>query len=284
MRRSEPVIEQGEVVEIVGRRVRVALPDRRAVLPIRAKVVIGDRVEVEDGVVVEVLERSTVLQRGSKVGVREVCANATALLVVSASLEPPFRPGLVDRVLASAEASGLQGGVVLNKCDQGMPEGVLDRLALYEDLGYPVFMVSALQQKGLDKLQEFLAGHTTVLVGHSGVGKSSLFNVLAPGFSRQIGGLDDEGRGKHTTTGGILVDLPTGGRLVDLPGIREFGLEHVPKVELRRCFPELALRRCRYADCLHNGDDGCVVEALLESGEVDELRLENYRKILEEIS
>ena len=283
MRLSEK-IEQGEVVEIVGRRVRVRLPDRTEILPIRAKVVIGDQVEVCNGVVTEALERKTELRRGSKAGIREVCANATALLVVSAALEPPFRPGLVDRVMASAEAAGLQGGVILNKCDQGMPEEVLERIALYEDLGYPVFMVSAIQQKGFEPLQDFLKAHTTVLVGHSGVGKSSLFNVLVPGGTRVVGTLDEEGRGKHTTTGGILFDVPTGGRLIDLPGIREFGLEYVPKKELRRCFPELATLQCRYADCLHNGDGGCLVDALVEEGTIDLLRLESYRKILGEIS
>jgi ribosome biogenesis GTPase len=283
MRRSEKV-EEGEIIEIVGKRVRVALPGGPAVLPIRAKVVIGDIVTVVDDVVVEAQDRRTVLRRGSKVGVREVCANASALLVVCATIEPPFRPGLVDRVLASAEEAGLVGGIVLNKCDLGMPEDVLERLALYEDLGYPIFLVSAMQEKGLEKLQDFLKGHTTVMVGHSGVGKSSLFNALAPGRARTVGELDPEGRGRHTTTGGILVELTTGGRLIDLPGIREFGLEHVPKVELRRCFPELLPLRCRYADCLHNGDDGCLVEGLVEEEKIDELRLESYRKILEEIS
>lgn len=283
MRLTE-IIEQGEVVEIVGRRVRVRFPERSEILPIRAKVVIGDLVEVVNGVVTEALERNTELQRGSKAGIRQVCANATALLVVNAALEPPFRPGLVDRVLAAAEAAGLQGGVILNKCDQGMPEEVLERMALYEDLGYPVFMVSALQGKGFETLQDFLKNHTTVLVGHSGVGKSSLFNVLVPGVLRIVGALDEEGRGKHTTTGGILFDLPGGGRLIDLPGIREFGLEHVPRKELRKYFPELAALKCRYSDCLHDGDGGCTAEALVEEGSLDELRLESYRKILGEIS
>lgn len=284
--RRPSVTEEAEVVEIVGRRVRVALahdPTERRVLPVRGvRAIIGDRVRATDGVITEVLPRSTELCRGNKAGVRELCANATALLCVCATMEPPFRPGLVDRVLASAEAAGVLGGVILNKCDQGMPEPVLDRLMLYEDLGYPVFMVSATQGKGLDVLQEFLKKHTTVLVGHSGVGKTSLFNALIPGVQRATGGLDEEGKGRHTTTGAVLLDLPTGGRLIDLPGVREFGLDHIDRRELRRCFPELATLRCRYTDCLHDGDEGCALDR--EDGpEIDELRLESYRKLLGEI-
>jgi len=277
--RRERLEEQGEVIEIVGRRVRVSLPKGLAVCPVKGvRVVIGDRVRTRDGVVEEVLERDTVLMRSSKAGVHEICANATALLCVCATFDPPFRPGLVDRVLAAAEAAGMQGGLVLNKCDLGMPEPILERLALYEDLGYPIFMLSATQKKGMETLQEFLKKHTTVLIGHSGVGKSSLFNALIPGISRPVGELDEEGRGRHTTTGGMLLELPGGGRLLDIPGVREFGVEHIPKIELRNCFPELSSLRCRYADCLHNGDQGCIVE----DAEIDPLRLDSYRKLLEE--
>jgi ribosome biogenesis GTPase / thiamine phosphate phosphatase len=283
MRRSS-VIEQGEVVEIVGRRVRIALdsdPAELRVWPVRGvKAIIGDRIRATDGVITEVLPRTTELCRGNKVGVREICANATALLCVCATLEPPFRAGLVDRVLASAEAAGIIGGIILNKCDQGMPEPILERLALYEHLGYPIFLISALQQKGLDTLTAFLKQHTTVLVGHSGVGKTSLFNALIPGMNRTVGVLDEEGRGRHTTTGGVLLNLPDGGRLIDLPGVREFGLEHIDRKELRRCFPELAVLRCKFGNCLHNGDEGCVADR--EDAPVDEMRLESYRKLLGE--
>jgi ribosome biogenesis GTPase len=207
-----------------------------------------------------------------------LCANATLLVSVNAASHPPFRTGLLDRLLVAASAAGLEAAIVLNKCDEGMEEHDLETLARYEALGYPIFLVSAAQDKGFDPLRELLSRHTSVLVGHSGVGKTSMLRVLVPGNARPVGELDPWGRGRHTTTGGVMLDLPGGGRIVDVPGVREFGLEHVDRVELRQHFPELRALRCRYRDCLHAGEAGCVAEE-----EVAEDRLESYRKLLEEL-
>jgi ribosome biogenesis GTPase len=268
----------GEAVEMVGRRVRVRFSsgDER-VVPVRAQVVVADRVRVVDGVAIEVLPRDCTLERTASAGTHVACSNATLLVAVSAATDPPFRPGLVDRMLVAASAGGMEAALVLNKCDLGMPEEVLERIAWYESLGYPAFLVSAAQQKGLEPLRALLARHTSVLVGHSGVGKTSLARALIPGLEGAIGELDAWGRGRHTTVGARLVPLPGGGRLIDVPGVREFGVGHVPRQELRAHFPELRELRCRYRDCLHDGEEGCVAEEHCEPE-----RLESYRKLLEE--
>lgn len=269
-----------EVVEMVGKWVRLRYDDGHSARhKVKAEVVVGDRVWLEDDVVVGFAPRRTELRRGGNSGVRVVCANADLLVLVTATQEPPFRPGLVDRMLVAASAGGMEAAIVLNKCDTGMPSEVLDRVARYEALGYPCFLVSAAQKKGLDPLVAALTGRTSVLAGHSGVGKSSLLRALVPGTEREVAQLDEWGRGRHTTTAACRFDLPGGGHVVDLPGIREYGVEFVLKEELRTHFPELAKLHCRYADCLHDGEDGCLADEEIEEG-----RLDSYRKLLEELA
>jgi ribosome biogenesis GTPase len=272
-------MRNAEVIEMVGRRVRVRAPDgTEAVLPAKGvPVVVGDQVSVEAGVVVAHAPRETELLRGGG-RTRVLCANATLLVAVSAASTPPMRAGLVDRLLVAASAAGMDAALVLNKCDEGMEEHDLEMLARYEALGHAIFLVSAAQRKGFDALNAHLAAHTTVLVGHSGVGKTSMLRVLVPDSQdRPVGGLDPWGRGRHTTTGAVMFDLPGGGRVIDVPGVREFGVEYVDRAELRLHFPELASLRCRYRSCLHDGEDGCVAE-----DEVHLDRLDSYRKLLEE--
>lgn len=272
-------MRSAEVIEMVGRRVRVRAPDgTEAVLPAKGvPVVVGDRVTVDAGVVVAHDPRDTELLRGGG-RTRVLCANATLLVAVSAASTPPMRAGLVDRLLVAASVAGMDAALVLNKCDEGMEEHDLEALARYESLGHAIFLVSAAQGKGFDALTELLARHTTVLVGHSGVGKTSMLRVLVPGTQdRPVGELDPWGRGRHTTTGAVLFDLPGGGRIIDVPGVREFGVEYVDRVELRRHFPELRTLACRYRSCLHMGEDGCVAEE-----EIHPDRLDSYRKLVDE--
>ncbi len=289
--RARPAREAtATVVEMVGRWVRVRLDPAEAALRgckearlrVRAEVVAGDRVWIEDegetAVVGGFLPRRTELRRSGNSGVRVVCANADVLAIVCASQDPPFRPGLVDRMLVAAAAAGMKPAIVLNKCDTGMPEEVLERLALYEHLHVPVYLLSALQAKNLDEFRDSLSGRTTVLAGHSGVGKSSLLRALVPNAKREVGSVDEWGRGRHTTTGACAFQLPDGdGIVVDLPGVREYGVGFVLKEELRTLFPELVDLRCKYADCVHDGEDGCLAEDCC-----DETRLGSYRKLLEE--
>ena len=270
-----------EVVERVGRwvRVRNARGEFR-VLPTRgAHVVVADRVRLDEDVVVETAPRRTSLERtGETAGTRMVVSNVDQLVIVTASTDPPFRPGLVDRMVVAALAGGLEPMIVLNKCDTGMPEEVLEWLARYEALGYPVFLVSASDGRGVAELRAALVSRSSVLLGHSGVGKSTLVSALVPGAVALTGELDAWGRGRHTTTSARAYDLPEGGFIVDVPGIREFGVGHIPRAALRTYFPELVGLECRYRDCLHTGEDGCVADDELNWIE----RLESYRKLLED--
>ncbi len=279
MPKKAPVIETGEVVETVGKRVRVRVGDALRVLPFRGvQVVVGDRVGLSDGVVVSHEPRRTILLRAGEIMDRLICANATLLISVNASMDPPFRTGLVDRLLVTASIAGLDPAILLNKCDLGMPEHVLERMAYYEALEIPIFLVSATQQKGLETLRERLKGETAVFVGHSGVGKTSLMKALIPGIEREVGELDAWGRGRHTTTSTALRDLPDGGRIIDIPGVREFGIGNLTRSELRQHFPELAPLRCKYHNCAHDRDDGCIAE-----DHCDAERLDSYRKLLSEL-
>lgn len=267
------------VREMVGKQVKLRWPDgREQACRVRVPVVVGDRVTMADGFVSGHAPRETELRRGGKSGIRVVCANADALLIVAATQEPPFRPGLVDRMLVAASAGGMEAAIILNKCDEGMPEEVLEKIARYEALGIPCFLVSATQQKGLEGLREWLDGRVSVLAGHSGVGKSTLLSALIPGVVRPAGELDEWGRGRHTTTGASTFEVPSGGELIDLPGVREYGVEFVLKEELRHHFVELAELRCKFADCLHDGEEGCRAEEVCEAD-----RLDSYRKLLEEL-
>ncbi len=271
--------EPGEVVEMVGKQVRVRLASGETrVCTVRTKVVVGDRVTVQYGSVTTCAPRQTELARSADHGPRVVCANATLLVSVSSATDPPFRPGLVDRVLVAASASRMRAALVLNKCDLGMPEDVLELLAKYEALGYPIFLVSAVQEKGLEPLRALLAEHTSVLVGHSGVGKSSLTMALIPGVTIDTGELDPWGRGRHTTIAARLFDIPTGGRLIDVPGIRDFGVGGIPREELKEHFPEFDGIVCKYRGCMHNGEDGCVADAHTWKD-----RMDSYQKLLSEV-
>lgn len=270
-----------EVVERVGRwvRVRNARGELR-VLPTRgAHVVVADRVRLDEDVVVETAPRRTSLERtGETAGTRMVVSNVDQLVIVTASTDPPFRAGLVDRMVVAALAGGLEPMIALNKCDTGMPEEVLEWLARYEALGYPVFLVSAADGRGVAELRAALVDRSSVLLGHSGVGKSTLVSALVPGAVALTGELDAWGRGRHTTTAARAYDLPEGGFIVDVPGIREFGVGHIPRTALRTYFPELVGLECRYRDCLHTGEEGCVADDELNWTE----RLESYRKLLED--
>lgn len=271
--------ESGEVVEMVGKQVRVRLSTgEMRVCTVRTKVVVGDVVTVQYGSVTACAPRKTELSRSADHGTRIVCANATLLVSVSSATDPPFRPGLVDRVLVAASAAGMKAALVLNKCDLGMPDEVLELLAKYEAIGYPIFLVSAVQEKGLESLRTLLAEHTSVLVGHSGVGKSSLTMALIPGVTLDTGDLDQWGRGRHTTIAARLFEIPTGGRLIDVPGIREFGVGGIPREELKDHFPEFDGVACKYRGCMHNGEDGCVAEATTWQERID-----SYQKLLGEV-
>lgn len=265
---------------------RVHLKDRTDQ---KSPVAVGDRVRVLRGAqqgasVSELLPRSSVLSRPAvhKGRVEHVlAANVDQVLIVTAAADPPFNPALVDRILAVAAWSRLPALLVINKMDLAVAEP--PEAAVYRALGVGVHLTSAASGVGIDALRAALAGRTSVVTGHSGVGKSSLLNVLAPGLDLGVGEVNPVSRrGTHTTTGARRFELPGGGAVIDTAGVREFGLLRIPARDLTWLFPDLAAaaRGCRFPDCSHTHEPGCAVEAAVEAGRVAPFRYDSYLKIL----
>ncbi len=256
----------------------------------RKAVVVGDRVEVEfsaeGAAICAVAERRTHLSRPDPGDPRReqiLVANIDAVLIVASAREPDFAPALIDRFLVAAEARGLSAAIVLNKIDLDPERRARPTLETYRELGYPMVETSVRTAEGLDQVRALLAQRTTTMVGHSGVGKSSLANSLDESLRLRTGEVHGaSGRGTHTTTTVSLLRLPWGGYLVDTPGIREFGLWGLAPGDLGPCFPEIARHQpgCRFNDCLHESEPGCAVKEALSRGEIAGWRFDSYRKLL----
>jgi ribosome biogenesis GTPase len=251
------------------------------------RVVCGDRVRFEaipDGkpvLITAIAPRDNELQRLSGRSLPEtIAANVTHLVVVMAALPVPDL-FLTDRYLCAARLMGTTSAIAWNKSDlAGVPAA---ELAGYETLGCPVFSVSAANGTGIEALRAWIGTGTAILVGQSGVGKSSLLNTLVPGadaVTGEISEASDEGR--HTTTASVLHPLAGGGGLLDTPGVRDF----VPAIPERRAisggFVEIEEygRRCKFNDCGHLREDHCAVQQGVAAGQIDPRRYESYRRLM----
>lgn len=253
----------------------------------------GDRVRFlpllgGQGVVEAILPRRTVLSRArSELGTQHVMlANLDRAVLVFAVREPSPHFGMLDRYLALCEHAGIEVTVCLNKIDLDTSPEVEEAAALYARLGYLVIRTSAATQAGIAALRERLAGCVSLLTGPSGVGKSSLMNVLLPDAGQRIGEVSEAtGKGRHTTTGVRLLPLSEGGWLADSAGIRELALWNVPAEDLPRTFIELRpyLDACEYEDCDHSeGEIGCAIRGALASGAITPQRFVSFEHLLEE--
>lgn len=233
--------------------------------------------------VVAVEERRNELARTDKRGRRRVlAANVDQLLVVSARAPVPDWK-LVDRYIASAENLKADCAIVYNKTDLGPAEGDgIRRLALFESLGYPVVRCSASQSRDIDLLVALLAGRTSVFVGQSGVGKSSLIKAIHPHLDIRTGELGKSGRhGRHTTSRSVMYQAG-GGRLIDSPGVRSFDPPLRSREEVETGFREFRpfLGHCRFHNCSHTVEPGCEVLRAEREGRIDPDRLASYRECL----
>lgn len=284
------LVSQGCLVEAGEETLRCVVRGSHKSGPRKVKHIlsVGDRVRFSrldggEAVLEEVLPRATELRRLTSMGRLEqvLAANADQVLVIGSVREPPFRPGVVDRILVAAEAGGLDGAVCLNKTD--LEARKPPDLSHLTGAGYPVVRTSAVTGEGLDDLREVLSGRVTVLLGHSGVGKSSLLGAMAPDLRLRVGELSRKtGRGRHTTTAARLIRLFPGADVVDTPGVREFQPAGVSPAGLGRLFPDFVpfLGACRFRECLHDREPGCGVKEARERGEIHPLRYKGYRKIL----
>ncbi len=259
--------------------------------------VTGDRVVWCEGdpvgVVVAQLDRESVLSRPDPYGkLKPIAANIDQLILVIAPFPQPHA-NLIDRYLVAAETVDIEPVILLNKTDllDGDPalrQRMVELLAIYPTLGYRVLRTT-IKHSALEELHHALRKRVSVFVGQSGVGKSSLVNVLLPGAELRVGALSESTqKGTHTTTTAQLFHLTSGGSLIDSPGIREFGLWHMSRGQVEQGFREFQplLGNCKFRDCQHQQEPGCAILEAVESGEISEVRMDSYRRIvasLEEI-
>lgn len=253
-------------------------------------IVVGDEVDIVgdpgEERVARRRPRRTILERpdpGRPARSLAIAANVDVACIVVAAARPDPRPGFIDRVLIALDRAGIEAVVCVNKVDLAPDLRAIDRmLEPYERLDVDIWRVSAATGIGVEGLRGALSGRTCVFVGPSGVGKSSLSNVLDPRGARDVGDVRrGDGKGRHTTSTSDLRELGDGTRIIDTPGVRAFGLWNVTPAELRHDFPEFArLPPCRFRDCSHVHEPDCEVEAAARRGDLPEARLHAYRRIL----
>jgi len=274
---------EGTIVAAFGRHYEIELSDRVRITGFprgkKSPYACGDRVALErssadQAQIVRHQPRSSLLYRSDAFRQKLIVANATQLVLVVAT-EPSFSDELLTRALVAAETEGLRSLIVLNKTD--LSEHLLvarSRLATLARLGYAVIELSARRDAKL--LSPFLAGELSVLVGQSGMGKSTLINALIPGAAaatREVSEALDSG--KHTTTHARLYHLDdSGGGLIDSPGLQEFGLSHLTRGAIEQGFVEFRphLANCRFRDCRHRSEPGCAIKAAIAAEKIDERR------------
>lgn len=264
-----------------------------------ASLVCGDRVlwrqgkETEhsiSGIIEAVHERESMLSRPDVYdGVKPIAANINQIFIISSVL-PAFNSDIIDRYLVASKQTNITPIIVLNKIDLLTDENTADIeacLERYRNIGYQVIYASSQSQDGMIELMAQLKDKTSIFVGQSGVGKSTLVNSLMPELTIQTKSVsDNSGLGQHTTTVARLYHFSTGGNLIDSPGIREFGLWHMTPEQVSEGFVEFSdyLGTCKFRDCKHKTDPGCALVAAVNDGHIHTERLESFQRILESIN
>lgn len=214
-----------------------------------------------------------------------VAANLDQSVLLATLRSPKTSLGFIDRFLITAEAYHVPAALIFNKTDLLKEDDLLqlqEVKRIYEAIGYPVYCTSLLQQSGLDAIQALFSGKTTLVTGHSGVGKSTFINYLLPEVQLRTQDVSDwSGKGLHTTTFAEMFDLPGGGSIIDTPGIRELGIVDISRQELSHYFPEMRerLQECQFNNCLHQNEPGCAIKEAVMNGSIHPERYASYLTI-----
>lgn len=277
---------------------------RRRVQEVRAiehvdPIAIGDHVRFVDagagrGMITEVLPRLSTFSRpaattGQRVFEQVIAANADQVLPIFSAASPTPKWRLLDRYLVAAKAAGVPALIVITKLDLAWKDpGINQALETYGAIGYSVHKVSSVTGEGIQELQSTLQGKMSVLVGKSGVGKTSLLNAIQPGLGLRVKavGNGELGKGRHTTTHYEMFELDFGGTLLDTPGMREFGLWDVSADELALHFPEMAdyVGQCKFGlSCKHDREPGCAIRKAVMAGVISPYRYQSYMHLREEL-
>ncbi len=289
---KKEALEQGLVVAAYGKRYGVELADGLQISCVtRGKkndLACGDRVEVKmtdthEGVVEKLHTRSSLLFRSNAYKTKTLASNVTQVIIVLATT-PSFYEALLNRCLIAAEAANIKALIVLNKCDLADNTEAMKLLSVYQNLGYQVQPLSA--KNDIAPLKQWLKNQTSVLVGQSGMGKSTIVNALLPDSAvrtQEVSAVLDSG--KHTTTAAHLYHLDSNSDLIDSPGLQEFGLNHLNIEELEHAFIEFRpfLGKCRFNNCKHIHEPDCAVISAVESEKISPVRLAFYQAMTQEI-
>ncbi len=284
---------QGIVVAAYGKRFKVELPDKKRISCVtrgkKTDLACGDIVTLDltdkhEGVIESTLARKTLLYRSNAFKSKILAANVTQIIIVLAT-QPSFYEALLNRCLIAAEAANIKPLIVLNKCDLADTSEAKQKLALYTSLGYQVLALSA--KEDISALKPYLEGEASILVGQSGMGKSTIINALLPNEdvrTREVSHTLDSG--KHTTTAAHLYHINEHSQLIDSPGLQEFGLHHLSTSELEHAFIEFRpyLGQCRFNNCKHLQEPDCAIKDGKSSGKITAERLAIYQMLRTEIS
>ncbi len=289
---------QGLVVASYGKRYEVELADKSRISCVtRGKkndLACGDHVIIKmtatsEGVVESSLPRTSLLYRSNAIKSKILASNVTQIVIVLAT-QPSFYEALLNRCLIAAEAANIAPLIVLNKCDLPDIDNAKSKLKLYSDLGYQVVHLSALED--IHIIKQYLANHQSVLVGQSGMGKSTIINSLLPNINvrtQEISTVLDSG--KHTTTATHLYHLDEIGitepsSLIDSPGLQEFGLNHLSNEQVELAFKEFRpyLGKCRFNNCSHSHEPDCAVLNAVKAEKISPIRLAFYQQLSNELS
>lgn len=281
---SQVQADDGQLYRCAVRRLlKTMTTDMRHVLAAGDRVLFRPAPGTLEGIIERVEPRHGSISRTSRGRQHVLVTNVDRLLIITSAAEPRLKPNLIDRLLAAAEKGRVEPVIVVNKIDLVDAAALQPLVGVYSQMGYKVLQTSATTGFGLDRVKQALADHASVVVGQSGVGKSSLLNGVEPSLELAVRPVSAENeKGRHTTTTARLIPLAFGGYVVDTPGVRQFELWDVVPAEVAGFYRDLRpyVSLCRFPDCTHTHETDCAVKGAVADGRIDLRRYESYCQVL----